>query len=81
MKTTQWNAKASGDTCVNIKIDEEIQLDGLEIILKNEFRIEIIKIKIEAHDFSICTNTCRPVFAQIENSVRYVDGSGADAYK
>lgn len=86
MEYCKWNVKAESDSSVNINIAKDVDLEGLELLIKNEFRIEIIKMVINSHYFSLEINTGRPIFAQINDknkkeSVQYVIGSGADAYK
>lgn len=75
-----WSAKAESDNCILIEIDSAIDITNFKITLKDQFRCLILTKKIDKHKFKICTNTEMPMFADINNSVRYVEKSGSKAY-
>lgn len=81
MNFDEWNVVAENDECVHITIKENIDINGLELVLLNETRTPIIKMKINTRNINICTHTEKPMFAQIGHSVKYVKGSGGDFYK
>lgn len=81
MTLNDWEANAENDECVHIIINENIDIEGLELVLLSETRTPIVKLKLKNRDISICTHTEKPMFAQIGHSVKYVTGSGFDFYK
>jgi hypothetical protein len=76
-----WSVSADTEHCVHILIDDNIDLEGLELTLINDVRIPILKMKINTREIHICSHTEKPMFAQIGNSVKYVEGSGAEYYQ
>jgi hypothetical protein len=80
MVSKDWSVIAESDNCVLVKIKEGVDLNGLELILKDDCRIPIVKLKLETYEVRICTYTGKPMFAEIGHSVKYVDKSGSKAY-
>jgi hypothetical protein len=76
----EWSVVAETDECVLVTIDDSVSLDGLELTLINDVRIPIIKLKINSREIHICSHTNKPMFAQIGNCVKYVEGSGKSMY-
>jgi hypothetical protein len=70
-----------GQTCVHAHINESIDISGLEFSLLDEERKLIVRMKVNSHEIYFCTAIGEPMFAQLGDSVKYVDGSGADFYK
>lgn len=80
MKSSDWSVIAENDDCILVKIEESVDLNGLELIIKDDYRIAIVKLKLETHEVRICTYTGKPMFAEIGHSVKYVDKSGSKLY-
>ena len=76
----EWSVVAETDECVLVTIDDSVSLDGLELTLINDVRIPIIKLKLNSREIHICSHTNKPMFAQIGNCVKYVEGSGKSMY-
>jgi hypothetical protein len=81
MKLQSWSAKAIDDNCVDITISEDIDISDLSFSLFNETRSLIMKIKVTDRHFNVCSQNSRPTFVQLGDSVRYVEGSGYEAYE
>jgi hypothetical protein len=81
MEHKNWSVQAEGDDCVHITINEGIDLKDMDLVLLNETRTPILKMKINSRDIVLCCHTENPIFAQIGHSVKYVLGSGNDFYK
>ena len=80
MLATEWQVIAEDDECVLVTIDEEVDITGLELILINDVRTPIVKLKVNSREIHICSHTEKPMFAQLGNSVKYVKGSGKSMY-
>jgi len=80
MLGNEWEVVAESDECVLVTIDDEVNIEGLELILISDVRIPIVKLKINSREIHICSHTEKPMFAQIGNSVKYVKGSGKSMY-
>jgi hypothetical protein len=82
MELTQksWKAIAVSKECIDIIIDEDIDLSDLGLTILNENRLPIFKLKLTAHTTSFCLPSGKPMFAQIANFVKYVEGSGHSYY-
>jgi hypothetical protein len=81
-----WSVIAESDEAVLFKINNNVNLDGLELVLKDDCRIMITKVKIEKHEFRVFVNTIKPMFAEVNKghsneSVKYVKGSGSKTYQ
>ena len=70
-----------GQTCVHAQIATSLDISGLEFSLLDEERKLIMRMKVNSHEIYFCTAIGEPMFAQLGDSVKYVDGSGADFYK
>jgi hypothetical protein len=70
-----------GQTCVHAHISDSLDISGLEFSLLDEERKLIVRMKVNSHEIYFCTAIGEPMFAQLGDSVKYVDGSGADFYK
>lgn len=80
MLSKEWQVVAESDECVLVTINDDVDIEGLELTLISDVRIPIIKIKINSREIHICSQTEKPMFAQIGNSVKYVKGSGKAMY-
>ena len=80
MKNENWSVTADTEHCVHITIDESVDLTDLELTLISDVRIPIVKVKVDSRDIRICSQTEKPMFAQLGNSVKYVFGSGREYY-
>jgi len=76
-----WHVQTEGNACVHITINKDVLLTDVELVLLNENRTPIIKMKVRNRDIFLCCHTENPMFVQIGHSVKYVTGSGADFYK
>ena len=81
MEQKDWDVQIQENDCLHITINEDIDLKDLDLVLLNETRTPILKMKINSRDIVLCCHTENPVFAQIGHSVKYVLGSGNDFYK
>ena len=79
MKDMDWDVNAQGSECVHITIKENVDIENMELVLLNDVRVPIVKMKLNSREIDICTHTEKPMFAQIGHSVKYVNGSG-DVY-
>lgn len=70
-----------GQTCVHAHISDSLDISGLEFSLLDEERKLIVRMKVNAHEIYFCTTIGEPMFAQLGDCVKYVDGSGAEFYK
>jgi len=80
MLLSKWDVVAETEQCVLVTIDEDVDLTNLELTIIDEFRIPVIKLKVNTRDISICLQTGKPMFAQLGNSVKYITGSGKNSY-
>ena len=81
MKNENWSVTAETEHCVHVTIDESVDLANLELTLISDVRIPIVKVKVESRDIKICSQTEKPMFAQLGDSVKYVKNSGYEYYK
>ena len=81
MKQQDWCVQAEGDECVHITINDDVLLTDMDLVLLNETRTPIIKMKVNTREIFLCCHTEKPMFVQIGHSVKYVTGSGGDFYK
>lgn len=79
--SNQWDVEAESDECVLIKINSDVDLDGLELTLISDVRQPILKLKVNSTEIHICSHTEKPMFCQLGNSVKYVKGSGSKSYQ
>lgn len=80
MKLQDWTVKIENGNCVHVYINEDQNIEGLEFTLINDTRIPIMKMKVTNHEIYICSQIEKPMFAQLGNCVKYVDGSGTEYY-
>lgn len=80
MLSKEWEVVAESDQCVLVTIGEDVDIEGLELILISDVRIPIVKLKVNSRKIQICSHTQKPMFAQLGNSVKYVKGSGSSMY-
>ncbi len=81
MLSTEWHVVAESDECVLVSIDENVDITNLELTLISDTRIPIVKLKVNNREIHICSHTLKPMFAQLGNSVKYVEGSGKSMYQ
>ena len=81
MTLKDWDVQIQENDCLHITINEDVDLKDMDLVLLNETRTPILKMKINSRDIVLCCHTENPVFAQIGHSVKYVLGSGNDFYK
>jgi hypothetical protein len=85
LKMEMWSAEAEGETCVRVKIDTKISLEGATVKLINGERQVELQAKLESHDLKICSETSKPLYVEIHlpgcpPSVKYVERSGSSTY-
>ena len=80
-----WEAKAEGEDCVNIKISESLDIEGAKIKFLGKNREPLIEMKVSSRDIHLCLRIGNPTFVEMHTkngvSVRYVEGSGKEFYK
>lgn len=80
-----WEAEAEGDNCVNVRIDDSLDIDNAKIIFRGKDRESLIEMKITTRDIHICMYIGNPIFVELHTksgvSVKYVSGSGKELYK
>ena len=76
-----WTVKAIDEKCVEIIINDNVDISGLSLKLIDENRATILKLFITSHKISLCSYTNKPVYAQLDDCVKYVEHSGCDTYK
>jgi len=82
MELNDWNVDIDEDKKIHVVINDNVNIDGLSIILLSEKRTLIQKIDIDSRNMQIsCEDLEMPIFAQINHSVKYVLGSGGNFYK
>ncbi len=81
MKLSDWKVNTVDNDCVKVNINEDVSINDTMLTLFNENRIPIVKMKVESREVYLCCHAERPMFIQVGDSVRYVDGSGYEAYE
>ena len=76
-----WEVNATSKECIEIIIHESVDLSDLTLIILNENRTQVLKLKLSSHHVSLCLPSCNPMFAQIGGQVKYVKGSGSEYYR
>lgn len=79
MKFENWTVSAKGD-CITVDIATTVDITKSKLTLLSEERTPICSMPVTSHTITICSHINRPIFAQLDDSVRYVTGSGAEAY-
>jgi hypothetical protein len=80
MINNDWNVIAESDECVLVTINDDVDISNLELTLISDTRIPILKLKVTSREIHICSHTEKPMFAQLDNCVKYVTGSGKSMY-
>jgi hypothetical protein len=75
-----WEVNAITEECIELNIDESVDLTDLTLSILNETRTLVLKLKLSSHHVSLCLPSCNPMFAQIGSQVKYVKGSGSEYY-
>jgi hypothetical protein len=80
MNLQDWTAKVENGNCVHVYINKDQNLEDLEFTLISDTRVPIMKMKVTNHEIYVCSRIEKPLFAQLGNCVKYVDGSGTEYY-
>jgi len=67
-------------TCIHAHINDKLDIDKLEFTLLDEERKLIMRMKVNTREIYFCTAIGKPVFAQLGDCVKFVDGTGAEIY-
>jgi hypothetical protein len=73
--------KDNEETCVHAIINDDVDINKLDFLLLDEERKLIVKLKVTSREIYFCTTIGKPMFAQLGDDVKYVEGSGAETYK
>jgi hypothetical protein len=80
-----WEVIALNDHCVQLKIEEDLCLEGVKVKVLGENRNFLFEIEPTTREIVFCTPTGNPVFVELHTpagvSVHYVKGSGTEFYK
>jgi len=69
-------------TCIHVVISTKLDFTKLDFTLLDENRIPIVIMRVTNCEIYFCVPSIgRPMFAQLGDSVKYITGSGAEAYK
>lgn len=83
IRTDDWRA-LSEKGYLHIDIQEELPLEGLEILVLGPSRNTLHKGTVTSHHFDLDLSTLEPTFVELveghSRSVRYVEGSGGSWY-
>ena len=80
---SDWSVKVEtneDETCVHAHLKPELDITDLNFLLLDEERKLIVRVKVTSHEINFCTYVGNPIFAQLGDCVKYVDGSGVDYY-
>lgn len=84
-KLSDWRATSDGKDCVDIKISEDVEIDGAKIRFLGKDREPLVDMKVNARSIHLCLNIGNPTFVELHTkdgvSVRYIEGSGVEYYK
>jgi hypothetical protein len=84
-KFQDWEAFVENENCVNVKIDESLDIEGAKIKFLGKNREPLIEMKLNSRDLHICLAIGNPIFVELHTSggvsVQYVKGSGKELYK
>ena len=82
---SDWTATATEDGCVIIEIHDDLNIEGAEYKILGPARNPLVVSSIGSRRIYVCTPTDVPTFVELKTidgvSVRYVEGSGSEAYK
>lgn len=81
MKLSDWNVESLDHDCVKVTIKQDVSIDDTTLTLFNENRIPLVKMKVDSREIHLCCHVERPMFIQVGDSVKYVNGSGYEAYE
>jgi hypothetical protein len=85
MKNKDWSLTTEENkehgTCIHIIINKDVPIEGLMFKLLDEERKLITSTKVLTREIYLCTSLAKPEFAQLDDCVKYVEGSGKDYYK
>lgn len=79
-----WSIKTEikdDQTCIHAHINKDLDLNGLIFSLLDDERKLIIKLKVTDYEIYFCTAIGKPMFAQLGDNVKFVEGTGAETYK
>lgn len=68
-------------TCIHVIINDNVPIDNLVFRLLDEDRKPIAVTKVASREIYLCTSLAKPEFAELGDSVKYVEGSGKEFYK
>jgi len=78
------NAKATGEYCIMININEDLSLDDATVKILGPERTLLFSMKPRTYEFELCLYSGKPMFVELHTpsgtSVQYVKGSGNDFY-
>lgn len=81
IRCDKWDILVDDGGMVHLDIDDIIDVNDLTLTLISDVRIPITSLKVTSHNMSFPMNVCKPTFAQLGDSVKYVTGSGNEFYK
>jgi hypothetical protein len=80
-----FKAKATCDSCIEIKINPDLILENAKIKVLGENRNLLAEITNPSYQLDFCIYTGRPMFIELHTqagvAVHYVEGSGKDFYQ
>lgn len=76
-----WVVKSEGEECVHVHINTDVDIKDLEFKLIDSERKTICSMKVTSYEIYLCSNVGYPMFAQLGDNLKYVDGSGVVFYK
>ena len=84
MLDKDWSVRAEENehgTCVHVIINEDVNIDNVMFYMKDDERRIIANMKVTCREIYMCSSMAKPVFVELGNCVKYVNGSGVDTYK
>ena len=85
VSANSWTVKAEvteGQTCVHAHISPDLDITKLTFSLLDEERKLIMHMPVPANrEIYFCMMIGEPMFAQLGDCTKYVDGSGAEHYE
>jgi hypothetical protein len=80
-----WEAFVEDEKCINIKINESLDIADSKIKFLGKDREFLLEMKLNSRDVHICLAIGNPLFVELHTpkgvSVQYVKGSGKEHYK
>jgi hypothetical protein len=77
----KWNICVDVEGNIHLAIQDVIDITDLSLTFISDVRIPITTFKITSYNMVFPFNVCKPTFAQLGDSVKYVTGSGNEFYK